>query len=338
MPLTAAIAEDKPKVTGHSAFTAPASPPHPHPPHALPGAATVSANRGAAASSKHSEGSLVQPSPKEHHASHTPGNRRHVASAHTALEVTSQTIAHESKEATKALAGAERRLKKARSAAKKADQNYENSRKAEQSAKKLRAAALKVMRAAKGRRAADYRRAKAGSGGSPLNLKKADTAIRKAEWRLDNAGARWMRAKEAGPIQAQAVREAAAVVKGAEEAMGEATDSVEMVEEAMRKQKLDNEQAHQEWLRLKEEHAKLQEEKVEKKAAMKKARRDRIGKTTEGATAKEIQLMKAYESRLDESMHAIAGKAKASRDEVQAHKHRRKAKPWAERRHSVTHK
>lgn len=249
------------------------------------------------------------------------------AGAHKVTQATTPQLAHESKDAAKAMAAADSRLERASAAMKKANEIYDDTRKAELGAKKEQEAALKAVRGAKDRRAAYYKRSKGEPGGvSPLKLKEADEAIRKAERSYALAVAKWQRAKDETPKKAQVVKEAAAAVKEAEAGRLEAAKATKAVEVAMAGQKQKDEQAQREIHRLEEKQAQLQTQKADKVAELKKAHEDRLGKKVV-ATAKEVEAMKAHERHLEESLHTIASKVGESRKELEAQRATGKAGP-----------
>lgn len=260
-------------------------------------------------------------SPSSEHQPHQPAG----AGAPKVAEATSSKLAHQAREATTAMAVAEGRLEKATAAMKKASQMNDDANTAELEAKKAQEAAMKTVRTAKDRRAAYYNRAKGEPGGvSQPKLKEADEVIRKAERSSAMAVAKWQRAKEETPKKAQAAKEAATLVKGAEAAELEAANAATAVEVAMAEQKQKDEQTQREFQRLKEKQKRLQEQMAEKVAETKKAREDRLGKM-DVTTAKEVETMKAHESRMAESVHAIASQVGETREELQAHKASAKA-------------
>jgi len=199
----------------------------------------------------------------------------------------------------------------------KASQILDDARKVELDAKKVQEAARKVVQAAKNRRATSH---------DPVKKKEADEAVHAAEQSYATATAKLQHSKELTPKKEQALKGATAVAKEAEATKLEATKTAMAVEVAVAEQKQKDEQAQREFQRLKERQLRLQKQMLTKVAEIKKARQDRLGKKGR-ATEKDIQAMKAHESHLAESLHAITSTIGESRKELQAHKP--KGKPGA---------
>lgn len=130
---------------------------------------------------------------------------------------------------------------------------------------------------------------------------------------------KWQRAKEEIPRKEQLLREAGTVVKEAEAAKLEAAKAAKAAEVALAEQSRRGEQAQREFQRLKERQTRPQEQLAEKVVEAKEARQDRLGKK-DGTTAKQVEAMKAHESHLAESVHAITSKVGESREELEAHR------------------